>query len=66
MSRFSKDDLVNDDYLCALTGRGKSAVATWRRNGTGPAFIRLHNRPYYKVSDIEAWLEANRVNPTAA
>jgi hypothetical protein len=66
MSRFSKDDFVNDDYLCDLLGVGKSATAAWRRNGTGPTWFRLQGRPYYKISDIEAWIESNRVETTAA
>lgn len=61
MSRFSKDDLVPDSYLCDLLGVGKSATATWRRKGKGPAWFCLNNRPYYKVSDIDMWLESNRV-----
>jgi hypothetical protein len=66
MSRFSKDDLVSDDYLCNLLGVGKSAAAAMRRTGRGPVWHRLNGRPYYTVSDIDAWIESNRVNPTAA
>jgi hypothetical protein len=30
----------------------------WRASGDGPAFVRLGRRVIYRVSDIEAWLEA--------
>ncbi len=66
VSRFSKEDFVTDDYLCNVLRVGKSATAAMRREGRGPAWFRLNGRPYYRVSDIEAWVEANRVNPTAA
>lgn len=65
MNRFTKDDLVNDEYLCTLLSIGKSASATMRRTGRGPAWFRLNGRPYYKISDIEAWVETNRVEPIA-
>lgn len=65
MNRFSKDDFASDDYLCDLLGVGKSATATWRRKGTGPAWHRLNGRPYYKISDIENWIESNRVTTAA-
>lgn len=59
--RALKDDFVSDDYLCGLLDIGKSATATMRRTGRGPAWFRLNGRPYYKISDIRAWIESNRV-----
>ena len=59
--RALKDDFVSDDYLCDLLDIGKSATATMRRNGRGPQWFRLNGRPYYKISDIKAWIESNRV-----
>lgn len=64
--RFSKDDIVGDDYLCKKFNVGKTATATWRRKGTGPAWFRLNGRPYYRISDIESWMLANRVDPHTA
>jgi len=61
MSRFAKDDFVPSSYLEDLLGIGASAAATMRRKGTGPAFFRLNQRPYYRISDIEQWIDAGRV-----
>ncbi|MGU3501884.1 helix-turn-helix transcriptional regulator [Mycobacterium sp. C31M] len=37
-------------------------LRTWRRDGTGPAYIRVaSNRVRYRVSDLDAWLEGLRV-----
>lgn len=59
--RALKDDFVSDDYLCDLLDIGKSGTATMRRTGRGPPWFRLNGRPYYKISDIKAWIESNRV-----
>ena len=63
MSRFTKDDFVTDSYLCSLLGIGKSATATMRREGRGPVWFCLNGRPFYKITDIEAWIESNRIVP---
>ena len=37
----------------------------WRVEGFGPRFIRVGRRPLYRLSDIEAWLDANTVGSTS-
>jgi excisionase family DNA binding protein len=34
----------------------------WRRNGTGPAFVRVATLIRYKREDVEKWLEERRVD----
>src|SRR5262245_3580909 len=38
----------------------------WRRDGTGPAFVRIGRRIGYTRAAIEAWLEARTYAHTAA
>lgn len=59
------DDVVTDDYFAAMLGVGKSATATMRRTGRGPAWYRLNGRPYYRIEDIRQWIESNRVEASA-
>jgi hypothetical protein len=63
--RFFADDFVGEDFLCETFDVGKTTPANWRRKGTGPAWFRLNGRPYYRLSDIEKWLSANRIDPAA-
>ena len=41
-------------------------LAQWRHHGQGPAFYRIGRKVLYRGADINAWLEARRVEPTAA
>lgn len=48
-------------------GVNSDTLKRWRRNGTGPRYIRIaHNRVRYRVADLEAWLDARTVTPGAA
>lgn len=44
------------------------AAATWRKwraRGRGPAFYRLGGKIRYALTDVEAWIQASRVQPGA-
>jgi len=38
-------------------------LSRWRRQGTGPAYIRLPGRIVYRKQDLDAWISARRVEP---
>jgi hypothetical protein len=38
--------------------------ATLRHKGTGPAYVKLIRKIYYRRADIEAWIEGNRFTRT--
>ena len=50
----------------AHVGVTAGALAKWRHAGTGPAYIRVGGRILYKATDLDAYLEARRVNPSTA
>ncbi|WP_103011107.1 MULTISPECIES: helix-turn-helix domain-containing protein [Rhodopseudomonas] len=60
-----EDELLDEDFIAAVTRRSKSTLADWRRKGTGPAFVRIGRTPRYPREDFSRWLQANRVDPTA-
>ncbi len=40
-----------------------TSIQTWaalRHRGTGPAYIKVMRRVYYRRRDVEAWLDGNR------
>lgn len=47
-----------------MLGVSPRTLANWRTQGIGPAFVRIgqvHSRTLYRVDDLHAWLDANRV-----
>lgn len=53
---------LDDSELDVIGPREK--LAQWRHKGTGPAFYRLGRKIIYRGADLNAWAEANRVEPT--
>lgn len=55
---------VNATEAAAMLGVSPRTLANWRTQGIGPAFIRIgavHSRTLYRLDDLQAWLDANRV-----
>ena len=44
----------------------EGVLSQWRHHGRGPAFIKIGSRVAYRGADLNAWLEARRVEPAAA
>ena len=55
--------VLGDPELELLGSRDK--LAQWRHQGRGPAYYRLGRKIIYRGSDLNAWAEANRVDPGA-
>jgi hypothetical protein len=53
--------VLGDAELDLIGGREK--LAQWRHKGIGPAFYRLGRKIIYRGEDLNAWAEANRVEP---
>ena len=41
----------------------RQTLIKWRRTNFGPKFVRISNQVRYKLSDVEAYEEANTVTP---
>jgi hypothetical protein len=55
--------LPGDPELEIIGDRAK--LAQWRHKGIGPAYYRLGRKIVYRGADLNAWAEANRVDPQA-
>ena len=53
--------LPGDEDLNIIGDRAK--LAQWRHKGMGPAFYKLGRKIIYRGADLNAWVEANRVDP---
>lgn len=42
-----------------IPGTTDQSWAAMRHKGTGPRYVKLGRRVYYRRADIDAWIEAN-------
>lgn len=45
--------------VAEYTRLSKKTIDTYRGKGTGPKFIKLGRKVFYKKSDVDAWIEEN-------
>jgi hypothetical protein len=53
--------VLGDEELDLIGDRDK--LAQWRHKSMGPAFYCLGRKIIYRGTDLNAWAEANRVDP---
>ena len=53
-----------DDAMRLIATKGTLAV--WRHQGKGPPYVRFGNRILYEGRVLNGWLDAHRIEPTAA
>ena len=53
--------VLGDQELEIVGSREK--LAQWRHKGVGPAFYKLGRKIIYRGSDLNAWADAQRVDP---
>jgi hypothetical protein len=55
------DSLLTAQELAARLGHKSTRnVDEWRKNGSGPKYIRAGRTPYYRPEDVDEWLMKNR------
>lgn len=54
--------VLGDAELALIGSRDK--LAQWRHKGRGPAFYKLGRKIVYRGSDLNAWADATRIDPT--
>lgn len=57
----NRNYVLGDPELEVIGPREK--LAQWRHKGTGPAFYRLGRKIVYRGEDLNAWADAQRVEP---
>lgn len=58
----SNSKLMYQDDLMAELGVSRPTLQRYRREGTGPAWVRLPGGAVrYRQSDVDLWLEARRI-----
>lgn len=62
------DRLLSLRETAEYLGVTEHTIYQWRYQGTGPTGLKVGGRVRYRLSEIEAWLDANadsRPNPAA-
>lgn len=59
-------DLVPQDEAAAYIARPARTLEQWRHRGEGPAYVKVGRAVRYSRRDLDAWLAANRIDPSAA
>jgi excisionase family DNA binding protein len=46
-----------------MLGLSTQTLAKWRSEGRGPTYIKVGDRVRYSETDVQAWLDSQRVTP---
>lgn len=57
--------MLNEKEVASWLGVTPGFLSKGRVMGTGPAFHRIGRRIGYAQDDVQAWLDARRVNSTS-
>ena len=57
--------MMTTEQAAAFLGLAKGTLHTYRSRGKGPPFHRIGGAIRYQRSDLEAWRDAGRVDPSA-
>lgn len=55
--------LLTDEDVQALLMVSENTTQFWRTNKKGPPYCKLGNKVFYKVSDLEKWVDHNTFYP---
>lgn len=59
-SHVSSKNLMTTVELASTLNRSNETIVRWRRERTGPPFIRMQGRVLYDRAAVEKWLEENK------
>lgn len=57
---------MSEQELADLLGLTVGSLRQYRWRGQGPAYEKIGQRIWFRVADVEAWLDRHRVDPEAA
>ena len=58
----NRNYLLGDPDLDLIGDRAK--LAQWRHKSMGPAYYKLGRKIIYRGADLNAWADANRIEPS--
>jgi hypothetical protein len=65
-SEFVPTLLITSEESGAILRVHPRTLANWRARGRGPRYIRIGRRPFYRMRDLEEWLDSHSFVTIAA
>ena len=65
MSHDTTSDVLREPDACRYIGMSIPWMRQARMRGCGPAYLRIGRAIRYRISDLDAWLETRRIDPSA-
>lgn len=62
-SHYGDDALLTEVQASDLLFLSVRTLQTWRSERFGPAYIRVGRAIRYRLGDLLAWIEANKISP---
>lgn len=56
-------NLWPQDLTASKLGVAKVTLAAWRRKMTGPPWVKIGKRVYYRPTDVNEWIDRATVRP---
>lgn len=56
-------ELLTSDQAAERLHVQAATLRSWRHRGTGPAYVKVGRKVFYRPADLEAFLEAGLVQP---
>ena len=60
------DQLLTQEQAAAYIGVKPPTLASWRHFGKGPKYRKVGRSAFYKIADVEVWLDKQVIVPSAA
>lgn len=51
--------LITPEELASMLDIQEATLMNWRMTGAGPDYVKISKRIFYRVPDIQAWMERN-------
>lgn len=61
----ANSDLLATAAAAPYIKHAESTMNRWRVEGSGPPFIKLGRKVFYRKADLDAWLERHVVSSTS-
>ncbi|MEH2626085.1 putative site-specific integrase-resolvase [Bradyrhizobium sp. AZCC 1719] len=59
-------NLLTEAEVADFLGKSVITLARWRREGYGPAYVRIGRSPRYRREDLALFMQANSIVPGGA